>query len=110
VIRSMTGYGDASREVDGAHYTVEIRSLNSQLISWGFTYRLTRKYELGFRHRIDLEDDEVRSLDVTLVRKLPRWKLAVVFELDDIDDETFIGFVLVPDGVGTTGTSNRLLD
>lgn len=30
MIRSMTGFGNASREVDGVHYAVEIRSLNNR--------------------------------------------------------------------------------
>ena len=30
MIRSMTGFGDSSRQVDGAHYAIEIRSLNSK--------------------------------------------------------------------------------
>ncbi len=30
MIRSMTGFGDSSLQVDGAHYAIEIRSLNSK--------------------------------------------------------------------------------
>src|SRR5690606_12279776 len=30
MIRSMTGFGDASAQVDGVHYVVEVRSLNNK--------------------------------------------------------------------------------
>src|SRR5207237_1333743 len=30
VIRSMTGFGEASAQIDGVHYFVEVRSLNSK--------------------------------------------------------------------------------
>ena len=30
LIRSMTGFGDASTQVDGVHYSVELRSLNNK--------------------------------------------------------------------------------
>ena len=30
MIRSMTGYGDASDTVDGVHYAIELRSLNNR--------------------------------------------------------------------------------
>jgi len=55
MIRSMTGFGSASTEVDGAHYVVEVRALNN-------------KY---FKSQIRLPDD-LQSLEADLDRLLAR--------------------------------------
>jgi uncharacterized protein (TIGR00255 family) len=43
VIRSMTGFGEASAQIDGVHYFVEVRSLNSKFFK--ATIRLPDAYQ-----------------------------------------------------------------
>ena len=43
MIRSMTGYGEASAQIDGVHYFVEIRSLNNKYFK--ATIRLAEEYQ-----------------------------------------------------------------
>jgi uncharacterized protein (TIGR00255 family) len=43
VVRSMTGYGDASAQVGGTHYFVEVRSLNNKYFK--ATIRLAEAYQ-----------------------------------------------------------------
>lgn len=43
MIRSMTGFGDASAQVDGAHYFVELRSLNNKYFKC--TVRVAEQYQ-----------------------------------------------------------------
>ena len=43
MIRSMTGFGEASAQVDGVHYFVEVRSLNSKFFK--ATIRLPEAYQ-----------------------------------------------------------------
>lgn len=57
MIRSMTGFGEASRHVDGVHYAVELRSLNNKYFK--ATIRLPERLqvleaelEAALRHRI----------------------------------------------------------
>jgi len=76
----------------------EIHDLESRLLAWGFTYQLTTLYTVGFRHVMDLELDDARSVELTILRQLSRWKLAVTLSFDEIDDETSFSFILIPDG------------
>ena len=76
-----------------------VDAIPSSLFSWGFTYEITVKYQLAFRHIIDMEENQMRGIEAVLVRKLPRWRLAVFFAVDDIDDDKTVGVVLIPDGV-----------
>ncbi len=76
----------------------EIDLLESQLLTYGFTYRLTTKYEMGFRQRIDFARDESRSIDLWLERRVPRWLVRLTARVDEIDDNHSIGIVLTPEG------------
>lgn len=78
----------------------EIQPLDSRLLRYGFTYQFTRKYSLGFSHTIDLAGTQGRHMNLTLARELPRWRLLMFFEHDELDDDTTIGVVLIPLGVG----------
>jgi uncharacterized protein (TIGR00255 family) len=65
VIRSMTGFGDASAQVDGAHYVVELRSLNNRYFKVSF--RLPEEFS-------SLESD----LEMALRKHLSRGSITVV--------------------------------
>ena len=74
--------------------------MSSRLLSYGFDYRLTTKYTVRFTHRLDLSASGDRSIDVALIRKLPRWSLIFLATMDELDDNHTFGIVLVPDGIG----------
>ena len=78
----------------------EIDELSSRLLSYGFDYRLTTKYTTRFTHRMDLSNSGDRSMDIALIRKLPRWQLIFLASVDELDDNHTVGIVLVPDGIG----------
>lgn len=78
----------------------EIDVLDSRLLSYGFTYILTTKYEMGLRQRIDFARDQSQSLDLWLERRLPKWRVRLTASVDEIDDNQTIGIVLVPEGFG----------
>lgn len=80
----------------------DIDPLSSRLLTYGLTYKLTRKYDAGIRHRLDLGSNESRTLEITLERKLPRWRLVVIANIDDVEDEQTFGVVLIPEGVGNS--------
>lgn len=84
----------------------DIDVLDSRLLSFGFTYQITRKYTLGLRETVDLSRGQARSLDITINRKLPRWELIVIARFDQVDDDQTVGVVLIPHGV----TAARLID
>jgi len=78
----------------------EIDILNSRLLSYGFTYILTVKYELGFRQRIDFARSQSRSIDLWLERRVPKWRIRLTANVDQIENNQTIGIVLIPEGFG----------
>ncbi len=78
----------------------EIDLLDSRLLSFGFTYVLTVKYQMGFRQRLDFERDESQSVDVWLERRVPKWRIRLTASVDEIDNAQAIGIVLIPEGFG----------
>lgn len=88
----------------------DLNILDTQILGYGFTYALTRKYSLSLQHDIDLKKSGTRNLTVELERKLPRWRLIVLASHDGIDEDTTVGFVLVPEGLGGGRRSSALLD
>jgi hypothetical protein len=86
----------------------DLDAIDSSFLSYGFNYQLTRKYRASFVHRIDIEEGDTRRIELQLERKLPRWRLVVVASHDDIDDEQSVGFMLVPEGLGSTRRHDAL--
>lgn len=78
----------------------EIDLLDSKLLTYGFTYVLTVKYEMGFRQRIDFARDESQGVDLWLERRVPKWRVRLTASVDEIDDAQTIGIVLIPEGFG----------
>ncbi|BAM04841.1 LPS-assembly protein LptD [Phycisphaera mikurensis] len=78
-----------------AGYT-RLRPLDSELLSYGFRYRLTAKYAVEVEHTIDLGGSERRVIDVDLERRLPQFSLRVSARFDELRDDTTFGFALVP--------------
>ncbi len=76
----------------------ELDIFDSQRLTYGFNYQLTSKYAMRFSHRISLSNENADRYNVSLSRRLPRWLLQMVASYDEIDDETTIGLVLVPQG------------
>lgn len=70
MIRSMTGFGSASAEVDGAHCSVEVRSLNA------------RYFKALFRLPEELSGLEA-ALEPALVRRLTRGSVVVTVHYSD---------------------------
>jgi len=80
---------------------VEIDPISARLLTYGFDYRLSAKYHLGFSHTIDLDGGDARGIEVQLVRQLPRWKMILRVAHDEINDEQSFAILLIPDGVDT---------
>jgi len=78
----------------------EIDILDSRLLSYGFTYLLTVKYEFGFAQRIDFARSQSRSINLWLERRLPKWRLRLTANVDEIENNQTIGIVLIPEGFG----------
>ena len=76
----------------------EIDVFDTRLLTYGFTYQLTLKYQLGFRQTLDFSENESRNIRFYVDRQLPGWTFRVNVAYDQIDEESRIGFTLIPDG------------
>ncbi len=77
----------------------DINVLDQRLITYGLSYRFTTKYAARVSQRIDLSNNESRTISFAIERKLPRWTLSVFVSFDDIRDEQTFGILLLPDGI-----------
>lgn len=87
---------------------MEIADLDSRLIRWGFTYQLTRKWMTHFTHSMNL-DGQTRTIDLTLERRLPSWRLLLGVSLDEIEDDQVFSIIFVPEGITSLPTLFRPL-
>jgi len=72
--------------------------LDERLLEYGLTYRLTTKYRVGVSQTIDLENEESRTVNGFLERKLPRWTFRLAASFDTVGDTQAVGVLLLPDG------------
>jgi hypothetical protein len=72
---------------------------NSNLIAGGFTYRLTPKYTLAFREEYDIVENRNANTSITIIRKLPRWYVAVSAEFDETQNVDSFSVSVWPEGV-----------
>ncbi|MCC7146741.1 MAG: LPS assembly protein LptD [Phycisphaeraceae bacterium] len=83
-----------------------LEDLDRSLLRYGFSYRLSRKYSMALSHTLDFEQEHLsRRLDVSLDRRLPRWRLRLEASFDQIDGDTVFSVVLVPEGLGLEAPS-----
>lgn len=79
---------------------VDLDVASSRLLRYGFDYQLTAKYNIYFAHTLDLAEGGSRSIELAVVRKLPRWRMIFLLEHDEVDSDTTVGVRLIPIGIG----------
>jgi len=80
-----------------------ISDLDTLILRYGFDYLLSAKYHLSFSQSFDFDREEVRDLNVTLTRRLPRMLFEITASVDEVGDVSSIGVALVPEGGGGRG-------
>ncbi len=83
-------------------YVIGLRhaqDIDYTIVGGGVNYKLTEKHTVGTRLWYDIERDELGSLAVTYIRKLPRWYFAVNFETDEVLEDTTITVAVWPEGI-----------
>ncbi len=97
----------------------EIRDLNSTVGTFGFNYKISPKYSLGFFEQYDFDSlfQENLLTTVSIIRKFERWYGAISFEYDRTEGSFGVYFTIWPEGVpeakigssrvGPLGTSSQ---
>lgn len=75
-----------------------IDDIESNLFGFGTNYRIDDKHAVGFRSYIDVDRGSTEKVDLTYVRRFPKWYLSLTFELDEIEDNTSVSVALWPEG------------
>lgn len=75
-----------------------IGDTDSNLIGFGANYEIDVKHRVAVRSYYDLDRNNLDQLDVTLVRKFPRWYAALTFGLDRITEDFSVGVSVWPEG------------
>jgi hypothetical protein len=81
----------------------EIRYINPQNQTFalaGLTYELTRKYALQSTVNYDMDQNEVQSINTTIRRRYPSVILGIGIGYNNITNETSLGFIVQPFGIG----------
>ncbi len=74
------------------------RGLDMQVFTAGGTYRINEKYSLSGAHQLDFDNGRGLATSLSLVRKFPRWYLAVTVEVDETRDNSAITISIWPEG------------
>lgn len=84
-----------------------IGDIDSNLLSFGVNYELNVKHRLGVRALYDLERGESQQFDIILVRKFPRWYVALAFNVDNIQNDVGVSLAVWPEGAPEAVLGNR---
>ncbi len=76
-----------------------IGQTRSNLLGFGANYRLNSKYTIALREEFDLDRGENADIAVSFIRKLPRWYLALTFEVDETENVDSISISIWPEGI-----------
>ena len=75
-----------------------IDETDSNLFGFGTNYRISDKHAVSLRSYIDIDRGSTEQLDLTYVRRFPRWFMSFTFELDNVEDNVSVSMALWPEG------------
>lgn len=76
-----------------------IHETESDLAGFGINYKLDEKHTLALREEFDLNRGDTLDFTLGYIRKFPRWYVAVLFNLDEAEDDAGISLSLWPEGL-----------
>ncbi|UCD30382.1 MAG: LPS assembly protein LptD [Planctomycetota bacterium] len=84
-----------------------IGDTDSNLLGAGMNYEINTKHRVAVRSYYDLERGQTEQFDITIVRKFPRWYLALTFAMDRIEDDFGVGLSMWPEGAPQAAIGTR---
>lgn len=85
----------------------QIKPTDSNLFGFGANYKATAKHTFTFREYYDIERQKTETLEVSYIRKLPRWYVATTFQLDNIEDDIGVSISAWPEGLPEAAVGSR---
>ncbi len=77
----------------------KVDRIGSDLMGFGFNYKLTPKYHITYRQTYDFDYGQMRGIELSIVRKLQQFRIVVITRYDTINDELVFGFSFIPEGM-----------
>ncbi len=84
-----------------------IEETDSNLLGFELNYRADEKHAFAVRELFDLERGRTHDFSVTYIRKYPRWYVALVFELDEAEDNAGVSLSIWPEGLPRAAVGGR---
>ncbi len=84
-----------------------IDETDSNLFGFGTNYRISDKHAVALRSYIDLDRGSTEQLDVTYVRRFPRWFMSFTFELDQVEDNVSVSMAIWPEGLPNVALGSK---
>ena len=72
--------------------------IDSDLIGGGVNYKINEKYTFAGRAYYDIEWSKLEELEVSLIRKWPRWYTALTFGLENVPEDLHLSLSAWPEG------------
>jgi hypothetical protein len=76
----------------------DLRSLDSQLITFNVRYTFTDKYAASFSESVDLVAQGYSIVSANIERKIPGWRLIFTGSVDTVNNVRTIGMLFYPEG------------
>ncbi|MBK7405953.1 MAG: hypothetical protein IPJ41_15360 [Phycisphaerales bacterium] len=77
-----------------------VNALDSTLVFYTLDYSITDKYDFSFDTNYDTTIDKLERVSVSLSRSYPNLVVGLAYSYNNITDESSIGFILSPRGLG----------
>ncbi|MFH0981471.1 MAG: hypothetical protein V2A79_08030 [Planctomycetota bacterium] len=84
-----------------------IGDTDSNLLAAGANYQMTEKHTLAIREEFDLDRGQTAEFSLGVIRKLPRWYMAMTFDLDEIEEDIGVSMSVWPEGFPRTVLGSR---
>ena len=77
------------------------------LIGGGINYELNAKHRVAMRAFYDIERSKLDQMEITIIRKFPRWYAALTFSVDKQINNVSMGLSVWPEGAPQAALGNR---
>ena len=84
-----------------------IHDTDSHLVGAGTNYEINSKHRLAVRGYYDIDRGKTEEVEIAIIRKFPRWHVALVFNVDQVEEDFGIGLSIWPEGAPQATIGSR---
>ncbi len=84
-----------------------IGETDSNLAGIGVNYKISEKYRFATRFYYDLDRSKTETIDIVVIRKFPRWYGALIFRVNEIEEDFGLSVAVWPEGAPNAAIGGR---